>query len=175
MSEEFKSYTVFPNGSYWIYEELGTGMIDSVSVLKTEKIMRKDDSYEFEWLVSSNLSSHLNDTVQRLGRPDFNYRIYVLEELRLSDFLNSPIIFFDTSAVGFSNGYAEDFQIKYESFYETLDIQSVAHKDVKVFHHNIQYFPYQSQRVFFARNVGIIKRELFNGEVWELKRYYVND
>jgi len=38
----------------------------------------------------------------------------------------------------------------------------------------IKSYDTQPQTIYYAKNIGVIKKELFNGQVWELKRYFIN-
>jgi hypothetical protein len=93
--------------------------------------------------------------------------------------MNSPLFdltltFLYPLTVGESRRYAEDFALIYESHAEAMDINGVTYYSVMVFKHNIMIQPNQAERIFYAKNVGVIRRELFNGEVWQLKKYFIN-
>jgi hypothetical protein len=178
IGDEFKEYVVFPKGSYWVYEEVSTKEIDSVYLYRSETSIRNGASklgYNYEEYLSGYTRSYFNDSVRGFGYPEFNNQeFYQYTEGSLLSFLNRPIIFMDGGAVGFEFNYAEDFAIEYEQHFETLSTADQDFENVKVFKHNVQYFQDQSQRIYFSKNVGIVIREMFNGEVWTLKRYHIN-
>lgn len=177
--DEFKAYIIFPKGSYWIYEEANTKEIDSVYIYRSESNIENGASklgYNYEKYTSGYKSSlSEQDSVRGFGYPDLNdQNLFVYEEFRLNDFTNAPYTFFSGGSIAQTIKYTSDFAIQYESFYTSLKIEDDTYQNVKVFHHNINYFSYQSERIYFAENIGIIKRELFNGQTWQLKRYHIN-
>lgn len=179
MSDEFKSYVVFPKGSYWVYEEVSSQALDSVYLYRsTIEIKNESDKlgYNYQEFLGIYKSSYLSDSISGFAYPEFDdQKFYEYTEGSLSDFLNRPIIFFGDNSVGYKHKYTDDFTVEYEAFLESMEIQGEVYGNVKVFKHNIQYFSYQSERIYFAKDIGIIKRELFNGQVWELKRHFINN
>jgi hypothetical protein len=179
MSDEFKRYIVFPKGSYWVYEEVNSNSIDSVNLYRSELEMIDGMSklgYSYQRFIGGSSSSFSpEDSVRYFGRPSFqDQNYYILEQFRLNDYLTSPYVFFDNKSVGFEFRYTDNITLVYEDFIPELEMNGITYSDVKVFSTNIQFFSYQSQRIFYAKDVGMIKRELFNGQVWQLKRYYIN-
>ncbi len=69
MNEEFKSYVVFPKGSYWVYEEKNSGAQDSIYIL--EKYLNigsyKYYDYDYESLAYYLYSSYTKDTLYGRG------------------------------------------------------------------------------------------------------------
>ena len=69
MSQEFKDYVLFPEGSWWVYENQ-YGQIDSINLYSQDTEIKdgKDDyPYNFEWVNQNLFSSHYNDTIYAWG------------------------------------------------------------------------------------------------------------
>jgi hypothetical protein len=177
--EEPKPYILFPKGSYWIYEERNSSSIDSVYLYRSET--EEVDAvaklgYNFENYIAGYKSSFTGDSTRGFGAP------FLSDETKWSykeSVMNTPLFeltltFLHPVTVGESRRYAEDFALIYESFAEAQDINGVTYYSVMVFKHNIMIQPNQAERIFYAKNVGVIRRELFNGEVWQLKKYFIN-
>jgi hypothetical protein len=178
LPKEFSEYIVFPKGSYWVYEELATAKVDSIYQYRSDVVRKKAESklgYNYDQYIAGYKSSLSSDSLRGFGFPDFNDQsFFVHEEFWLGDFLNMPRIFTSDPAVGKSVRYTENYSLEYEHFYDGFKVGGKVYHEVKVFHHPFNFFQGQSERIFFAKNVGIIRRELFNGEIWELKRHVIN-
>jgi len=69
MSEEFKDYVLFPEGSWWVYENQ-YGQIDSINLFSQDTEIKdgKDNyPYNFEWVNQNLFTSHYNDTIYAWG------------------------------------------------------------------------------------------------------------
>jgi hypothetical protein len=177
--EESKQYIIFPKGSYWIYEESNSLNIDTVYLYRSEIEQfdgATDLGYNYKLYTAGFKSTFTGDSTRGFGGPFLSdqtkwaYREFII---------NSPLVqliltFLHPLTVGETRRYAEDFALMYESHAEAMDINGVTYYSVMVFKHNIMIQPNQAERIFYAKNVGVIRRELFNGEVWQLKKYFVN-
>jgi hypothetical protein len=70
---------------------------------------------------------------------------------------------------------AHDSELLYSQHISQLEVEGVAYDDIKVFENlneiqNIRVI----YKVYHARHVGVIRKELYNGQVWNLKRYFIN-
>ncbi len=70
--------------------------------------------------------------------------------------------------------FAEDSEVKYIGQLPSYYANGVAYTDVKVFENLIAAHTNLPRKLYFARGVGIIRKELFNGQNWELRRYHIN-
>jgi hypothetical protein len=179
MSDDFKSYIVFKKGSYWVYEETSTNEIDSIFLHRSEIAAfngAEDLGYNGEKFTAGYSSSLLvNDSIRGFAYPSLDQqKYYVYEEFRFSDFLYAPYVFFGSNDIGSVDRFQNNSKLIYENFFSALDINGKSYTDVKVFHNAIQNQSYQPERIFFAKGVGVIKKEMFSGKVWELKRYLIN-
>lgn len=178
--EDAKHYVVFPEGSYWVYEEGNTLAVDTVRLYRSE-VTKEDASsnlgYNYERLSVGFRSSLSGDSTRGSGKPFWSDpSLWSYEEFISPNLSNNfALVFLDPTVVGEVHRYAEDWAITLESESQSMKVAGVTYASVKVFKHNVMVFPNQSERVYFSKDVGIVKRELFNGEVWQLKTHFINN
>jgi len=172
----FREYVIFPIGSYWVYKEINLGKTDSL-YLDNQTINVTDKLYKYK---SEFARQAFNSSYNQIGFVGWCYATdttsssisYYKEQLRISET--------GIDKVFFKGKIGEDFELggstitKYEALYDTLSVNKVVYNQVRVYTILKQSFDKQTKRVYYAKNVGLIKKELFNGEVWELKRYFIN-
>jgi hypothetical protein len=137
----------------------------------TEKL-----GYEFDLFRSRYKSTFRSDSTAGAGQP-------FLSNQNLWSYRESPIqgasstltmSFIYPLGVGDSQRYAEDWVITLESKEEARKINGISYSSVLVFRHNKEVSSNQAERTYYSKHVGIIRKELFNGEVWELKSHFIN-
>ena len=179
MDQEFKDYIVYPQGSYWVYEEMSSGQIDTVKIYSSEIKIHNGQTilgFNYEEYLVLMKSSFNNDTISGVGGIDFtdkNFSEYEEGSTNIHKILNRSLLFFSKKPVGYELNYTEVDLVDYLEFLELYTVFSLEYEDVKVFEHKINYYSEQPKRVYFAKGVGIIKKELFNGEIWQLKKYFI--
>jgi len=176
LSDVIKRHTVFPEGSYWIYVDSTSGAIDSCaySTMTLDTGHNSNDGpYEFEFARVYYHSSYYDYTLLGgatsegiIDMTSFNIVIQVWfiegERYRRGDDFVSEIVPGD-----------EVYSCLYQAFHDTLTVKGIFYNNVKQFQVNDfmgEQFP---KRVFFAPDIGIIKKETEDGKVWELDRYSV--
>jgi hypothetical protein len=177
--DDSKPYIVFPKGSYWIYEEINSLTIDTVFLYRSETDRVNAATklgYDYERYTAGYESSLTGDSTRGFGDPFHNdQKIWAYRESNMNSALASlTLIFLNPLPVGESRRYAEDWTLKFESEAESLKVDGVTYSSVKVFKHNVMVFSNQSERAYFSKDVGMIRREQFNGDVWLLKKYFIN-
>jgi len=55
-----------------------------------------------------------------------------------------------------------------------LNINGNNFYEIRVFE-NLKQYNNQPKKFYYARNVGLIKIELFDGTIWEIKKYFINE
>lgn len=171
-SQEFNDYVVFNTGSYWIYEDSASKMIDSI--------------YLFDRIIS------YSD-----GRPGSNEKTESLNEWKHSSLTQNTLLFkgylqmlkedgiYAEIIAGNSNSDINYFDGNIGSYpvFSTVTIyaekkDSISFQEtfrhVKVFLNLQQMYPNHAKRVYYAKNIGLVRKELFNGQVWNLVRYHVS-
>ena len=174
MSQEFKDYVLFPVGSFWVYQNTSSGIEDSIFLFKQEiKILEaapNERGFNCE-VFKQNFYSSVNDTLIGVGgilapgTPSV-YNIYINNKW------NTNYSFFAPANIG---DIAPDYpNLKYINFYDTLNINGNNFYEIRVFE-NLKQYNNQPKKFYYARNVGLIKIELFDGTIWELKKYFINE
>jgi hypothetical protein len=178
MDQEFKDYCVFPVGSYWVYEDSLSGSIDSVYLYRQDYVMDNTTNavaFNFENFTRYMFSSYYNDTLFGSGGADhYPYNNSCsFSERYLSNYGHINNIFFSNKDTGTIYQSNQNIYIQYTCFYDSLSFTAFF-KKVKVFKNLQQEAPDLPEKIYHARNVGVIRRELFNGQVWNLIRYHIN-
>jgi hypothetical protein len=173
MDQDFKDYTLFKAGSYWIYKDSATGAIDSINLYKSniyispgsDKIRYNSEVYEI------SLTSSIDDTLISGSGKTSPTDPYAYNLGRLHDYQNIIAYFFSTT--GLSKGHQYHYLI-YTDLYDSLKVFNQFYKDVIIFENTYNPATYLPRKIFYSKNVGIIRKELYNGQVWNLVRYHVS-
>jgi hypothetical protein len=177
-TQEFKDYNVFQNGSKWIYQRENSQDKDTLlqEYIKLEKI----DDYEScicanETYFTRQKSSFFNDVIlKNANAPYLDYQVE-LTEMTYQGIMNDvTTIFFTENIVGKEQRINANDTLTYEAFYPSYTLEGKNYKDVKVFKRKRSGIDVRlPRRTFYAKNVGIIRRELWNGQVWNLIHHEV--
>ncbi|MBX9851379.1 MAG: hypothetical protein K2X86_06425 [Cytophagaceae bacterium] len=178
MDQEFKNYTLFPVGSYWVYENSASGMEDSIYLYWQEyKVYEPNNfNFNFEGFKQTLSSSYYQDTITGGGdafdKKNKGYDTFA--ERYISNFLVVNIQFFSPASVKDTFNYNESMRTVYETYYDSLLVEGVWFKEVRLFNNLYQEASSQPKYIYYSKNVGVIRKELFNGQIWNLKRYHIN-
>ncbi|HLG02285.1 MAG TPA: hypothetical protein VI731_01740 [Bacteroidia bacterium] len=183
--EEFKAYTFFKEGSYWVYEDSASGVLDSIFVYYTEEgqgpdnegVMRYwfrchkwsagDSTFYYDWFHSSWTS------VNPYRSKVFRDMTFVNQTIGSTILMEYPIV---TGNILYSSGNGSSSNItttlqKHESiqlganvFYEVCEIT-----------HSLDPPFDTATRFFIAKNVGIIKRVISGNKTWTLLRFHIQE
>ncbi len=166
LDQEIKDYTLFPVGSYWIYEDSLSNDIDTVSIIsQTIKIFAGgEEPFKYEYFKQNIVTSYYNDTLFGGGSA------WLLESEGFCEYSETGWLRFISQK---QVGYKFD-ELLYEIYYDSLFIINKWYKEVKVFTILTQDSS-SLERCYFKKNIGIIKKEKYDGKVWELLNYYINN
>ncbi|MBX9851906.1 MAG: hypothetical protein K2X86_09120 [Cytophagaceae bacterium] len=178
LDQEFKDYMFYPDGSYWVYEHESMGWEDSVylysQILDIEKQPSIENDYERITLRYSS-SFHLdtffvdgNAAHLPIGRPCFSYIRFK------SNFLAVNIPFFSKRDTGSVYKYNDNISSTYTAYYDSLEILNKYYYKVKMFEMTGSLDNRLPKKIFHSEKTGIIRKELFNGQIWNLKRHFIN-
>jgi hypothetical protein len=180
MDQEFKDYCVFPVGSYWVYEDSASKSIDSISVYRSEiSMIEKSNkhSYNYEQFFMGTTRSSTTDTTFAYGLPSYSQdKFYVYREGFNNSFLYDYVKFFSIKDTGYVLGYSETSTLKYDSNSDSTVINNKKYYRIMKFSNLFSSNPpyAEEKRIFYSSKIGIIRRELRNGQVWNLIRYHIN-
>jgi hypothetical protein len=179
MDENFKSYVDFPVGSYWTYQEISDiKLIDSIYLFKREYFVDNSGtlSYNSDLFSSKYSSSYYKDTSNASGSGiDLSYiNIFSYREFPLKISLAYNTQYFSgEKGVGYIYTPNDASKILYKDSLAAFTVNSVSYPQVKVFENLIKNYDRQPRVIHYAKNVGVIRKELFNGQIWELQRYFI--
>ncbi|MBX9850668.1 MAG: hypothetical protein K2X86_02810 [Cytophagaceae bacterium] len=151
-SEEFKNYTMFNPGSYWIYEDSSGSFTDSlILVIQSLPFYSRCDynSIPQEVLLQEFYSSFFADSGFVKGYGDPNW-----EEYSQSKNNNSLGYYINKVNVGQTGGFQSE--MKYEQYLDSLNIRGVWYKKIKI----ISAARSPNVKFYWAKNVGIIKKSI---------------
>ena len=149
-SEEYKRYTVFNPGSYWIYQDSSGTLTDSLVLLNQSLLFFAEcdyHGYPTEYLEQEFYSS-IAGSAEVSGDPDW-------PDYYMSDANGVTLGFFITDiSVGSDGGSLQ--RMKYEEFLDSVNISGVWYKDVKV----ISAPTDPKMKFFWAKDVGMVRRAI---------------
>lgn len=167
-SETFKEYILFPENSYWIYKEVSTNERDSVFLKEQSVIFNKICDYRGkpqDVLIQMFYSSFYSiDTLciavscYASHKSSYNTSGY-----------NSFGSYIDTDIEG------EGTHIRFEKYHDFFSIDGTEFSQVKVL--ITQEFSNNGiklSRYYWANRVGLIRKELSNGQIWNLTKYHID-
>jgi hypothetical protein len=168
----FKRHFVFPVNSYWIYKnqlgEFDTVILQNIDS-SFEEYHHDETRMELETFVLKYRESYysLNFKADLIAE-FFNYATFSDEKLFFLKLIS------DSSRSNYS-----DLKHEYVSDYiDTLKVQNVIYKDIlKVRVASGAYDTInekQAKSVCFVKDIGLVKRDLNDGTVWELVDYKIN-
>jgi len=170
--ERFKTYFYFPVGSWWVYKNQ-FGAFDTLTLLVTDSKISKihtESCDEYEKITANYISSnagkfHISTTyISYFVLCEFNKNYFT----ELTDF------------VKYTNGEqkAQSCSSSIEWWIDdTIVVNNknyynvVVNKTTLFIPPSIADFPIKG---YFKENIGLIKRELQNGEIWELIDYKIS-
>ncbi len=174
MDENFRSYVDFPKGSYWIYEETLTGgKSDSIYLFEREYSTDRSGKYvdyNYDRIDLKFFRSYYKDTMVAAGGGGEN------TSLGFHYTEDSPYnVQYFSGAGGVKSIYDfTGYKTTYKDSLASYKVNAVDFKQVKVFEKQVKNYDRQPKIIYYAKNIGVIKKELFNGDVWELKKYFIN-
>jgi len=181
MSQEFKDYADFMQGSYWVYvDSTNYGNLDSISLAShSQHVVQAPQPYE---IIEDSYNSSKDGGFTAFGgvEGDSGYCNYYILDDALSTKQN--VEFFNSDSVGAKE--KNDGILIYISFFDTLTIAGNKFKNVKEFHAVLTpdqpAFWAPVATIYWAKNIGMVKEKITYAaampwmvKTWELKRYHV--
>ena len=171
--QEFRDYVIYKPGSYWIYQELATGEIDSIYLYKQSFYINKSTQkidYNYEGISESKISS-LHDTLTYSGNVLGKNPCGEYKAITVNGFVNSNVNYFE-GEIGYSALTAS--YTFYTEKKDSIEFNKLKFFEVKIFENAMQIFSNQPFKTYYSKHVGLVRTELFNGQVWNLIRYKVS-
>lgn len=177
LDQELKDYCYFTKGSYWVYEDTLNNFHDSEIVLESsfEKVEIKNYNLILEVLLVKYKSDFWNTIITSNGNPS-------ISDLSASECVNywgdPNIQSYDCRYVSYSDSNKilnpiENSKIRFFNKLDSLTLNNKTYFNVKIFQNKTQTSAQTIKFIWYAKNIGIIKKEMFDGKVWLLKDYNV--
>ncbi|CAN5877628.1 hypothetical protein BH11BAC7_BH11BAC7_15240 [soil metagenome] len=177
LNPEFKEWCAYKQGSWWAYKELASSNKDSIWVnyYSEDKVHGPDDFYFYrlvEHITSANDSFGTHYYYADPGDPLYaNPNEWALvENYNINQItLSQGRLYFATSGT---------LTIPPNMISTILD-SFVLVSSGDIYYHVIQVTNSVSEygnwikTEYYARNVGVIRREMFNGEIWEVENFNI--
>lgn len=171
--QEYRDYVIYKPGSYWIYEEAATEKIDSIYLYEqstnidyaTSKINYNSES------ISEKKTSSLYGTLSFGGR--------VVSENGMGEYTNFPVSDYVHRNVDYFDGKIDQTALEasytlYVEKRDSIEFNKLKFYEVKIFENKMQIYSDQPFKTYYAKHVGLVRTELFDGQVWNLVRYKVS-
>lgn len=175
MSQEFKDYTLFKKDSWWVYSRENSTDMDTVMVIKSETKIVDPNNIDYKWeqyLLHFKSTYYKNDTIISFGdvSPPVEFNTDYSRYLYSTSFSSFFITFFSNKPLKHRLAVYGNMETEYREFHNSIMLNGINYNSVKVFETmsavpNDQRLP---RIVYYARNIGIVRKELWNGQVWNL-------
>lgn len=191
LSEEFKSYVIFPEGTYWVYEEIKSGFIDTLNIEEVSISFGSGHSeshtqyesgvIEYNTSRSGLIHGYISPKASIYGCSSYHD---LLTANKNEDFVEIDSVYMGLNLCFFcccDTGIVMSIGTKYLGMIDTMIINSLVFEKVMNFS-NVSYdsleifqHPNRARKSYYAKNIGLIKWEQFNGNVWEIRDYMINN
>jgi hypothetical protein len=175
----FLSYFAFPNGSWWTYKEINTNKTDSIYIsnYSIEKIHNtKDDKYyEMLYLTLNSKSETIHGSANPFyftSEPKDSMKYLYRELYYYGINYSAERFFYPTNPRQKLRG--SNTKLYTKILYDTISIQGKLYRDVYQTYNDTSEYYNKIKSEYYCRNVGVIKREHFDGTTWELTNYHIN-
>ena len=178
LSEEFKRYTDFPAGSWWVYEKIDEPEVtDSIYIYRNIQVIKsqRDECEDYEKLVLNavRINSGMVDTIiyEIFPRPPIdpgNPKYYLFYIVIAKGIWNQDLLFFPNEI-----GEKSEFQSNFEIIEKAQDIIVNGNKyteTITTFHLFEKFVISET----YAQDVGVIRRVYRDSSIYELKSYFIN-
>ncbi len=191
-TQPIKDYAIFKPGTFWVYQDSATGVLDSVWVYQysqtTDTVQKPANTYNIcpVYLYRTFSSKyHSNNYVEfNTGFEILNGSNMILESVidsasYIGDYvkLHSPLV------EGKTMSYITDDDCTFMKKYSSYTFNSIVYNNVLKYHHSrdmssyyfINYQHHENKtQVYYAPNIGIIRKEIIDSnKVWNLIRYNI--
>jgi hypothetical protein len=182
--QQTKDYTVFLVNSIWIYKLSNQNTTDTNKISKSVlgSVLDNSLNYEPTFREMTLFSTYYNKVFYY--NSDTESEVENLNILRMwfdGARTSTKCVFFSNKAVGDTYNYwfYPDNIVTYQEFLPTYTLEGITYNEVMVFESRYTgaSVPFDDVRlpvkVWYAKHVGIIRKEMSNGDFWNLISYDV--
>ncbi|CAN5877548.1 hypothetical protein BH11BAC7_BH11BAC7_15220 [soil metagenome] len=174
LNPEFKAWCSYKPGSWWTYKELASTNRDSmwVSYYSEEKDDGPDGFYYYKLVIHISSANDSFGTHWYYGEPshtdhsqlalveNYSFGQGTMSEGRFYFSINSPLVL----PPGFTFTQLDSFVLSssFDTYYNVTKITR-----------QLPEYGNWIKTEYYARNIGVIRREMFNGEIWEVENFNI--
>jgi hypothetical protein len=188
LTETTKNYVVFKIGSRWIYKQEGQNKIDTNTVTKDRLSIlsggqdkyNKTESHQREVYSTFYKDTYTAGASANIATFSFYGEVFVSKYFGTKDLFFNGHAGKDTVKVGYLYEPTMGSITKYVAYYPSYQIEGKTYQEVMVFECNVASVENPSYvdvrvpyKVYFAKNIGAIRREMKSGEIWNLIHHEV--
>jgi len=166
ISEEFKSYVIFNDGSYWVYQDQ-SGNWDTVKIIKTEHTIIDNPYTSPRERYNITTGSTIYGERKYIAQCEHVYRIGCDNFSKYSTNYYSPILFFCCCEEGINYE-----NLKYLQQLDSMVVNSSIFYNIKEFESD-SINPQTARKLYYSQKIGLIMYEDFEGNNWHLVDYSV--
>lgn len=184
--QEVKKYFYFKEGSYWVYQEQNSGLIDSVYVFETyndpstyyfsTKLYSSYDGYYYRFWpkIGAVVDSGL---VEKSKRSTIIYK----SKAKPGDFVSESECFLFYPKIGdwtYSDGgypYGYNNKLTVSDIYDSIGITNkIFFEAITLYEEHTASEEKQSTFHYYVKTVGLVKKELIDSnQIWDLINYNI--
>jgi hypothetical protein len=178
ISQETKDYCVFQTGTWWEYENINTHEIDTyfitqatnnIKPTRENNISQQEISMRYKRTLTYNNEFLINIDVGPWNKDDLlilvgETYLYQPQLIAMQYFEMRDSLFIDS-----------DDSVKYLKYFTSFqsNLTNISYHNVKVFDRTTNINSLFAQKTYWSKNIGVIRREMFDGSIWELKSYNI--
>ncbi len=177
--DDFKQFFVFPAGSWWAYKNQ-FGVYDTLTLKSIDSKMESTNigsgelheevTSKYHTINSGNMVARTFYGGKNGGKAIFHFCFFKADESFFNDMTNFPVL---------ANNVHKLFACNVDVEWSILDSTIVNNdKYLQVYFNQASNIPESLNlypfKCYFVKNIGLIKKELQNGEIWELVDYKIN-
>ena len=176
ISQETKDYCVFQTSTWWEYENINTHEVDTYFITKVEnKINPKEDDERSSQEININYKRTLNNNEFVLTINNIQWGtdlLFLLGENHKNQPQQIVIQYFEMKDTVFAYSSDSITLIKHQIEYK-LSLTRKSYPTVKEFVRKNNINNLLAKKTYWAKHIGVIRREMFDGSIWELKSYNI--
>lgn len=167
ISEEFKSYIVFKEGSYWIYQNQ-SGNMDTIKIIRQEhSILDSPYNYPSERYTITTESNKDGSKTYFAQSEDLNMILCKSFSQYTTNYYY-PVLFFCCCDPG-----SRVENLTFQSQLDSIEISGNWFFNVKVFESD-SINPQTKKTLYYSKYIGLIMYEDFNDNTWQIINYSVS-
>lgn len=187
--DELREWAYFKAGTYWIYEEETTGARDTFTVVNSHDFITPDGYVQFDYETTRSSDGYFywfwfNES---WSVDDCNNGCCSCRRLWCSKYISGDfdgedfLLTFPTFTGSYAYQLTFDGKVEVEGYYSSFSVQGLEFQNVVVqrnddcvMEQGPGVYDYYRTRIFFAKSIGIIRKEISeSNRIWNLVEYNI--